>query len=442
MAELFARRFAGVFALIALLALFGVTPNVRAQAIDGLAAIDGSHDAVVDVLAQQPLPPPPPPAPDVLPSTALQGVIVGDLQVTGPSIPIPLNQRVLDYVSLFQGRLHEFMEDGMRRGSKYLPMIQGVLRAEGLPLDLAYVPLVESAFNPNALSKARAKGVWQFMKGTALENGLKSDWYIDERSDPEKATKAAANYLKYLADFFDGDWHLALASYNGGPGRVQQAIRRGGRSDFWQLSAKPRLLPRETRDYVPMILAAIVIARNPAQYGFAFEKEDLRPFETVSLPRPVDLHHIATWTGTTVDEIQALNPELRRKTTPIGDAQYSLKVPPGTSLEISRRMDESPEAELVSMTWYTVKSGDTIAGIAKKLRVTRADLSEANSLGMSSRLAAGQKLIVPPEATASARAAEQRSATSSKAPARKKKTASSTSSTASKSTVKKKASAD
>ena len=186
-----------------------------------------------------------------------------------------------------------------------------------------------------------------------------------------------------------------------------------------------------------MILAAIVIARNPAQYGFAFEKGYPRPFETVSLPRPVDLHHIATWTGTTVDEIQALNPELRRKTTPIGDAQYSLKVPPGTSLQASRRMDESPDAEPLPTTWYTVKSGDTIAGIAKKLRVTRADLSEANSLGMSTRLAAGQKSIVPPEATASARAAEQRSASESKAPVRKKKTAQSTRSSASKSTSKK-----
>jgi membrane-bound lytic murein transglycosylase D len=441
MARPFPRRIVGIFALIALLALAGAA-SLRAQVVDGLAAIEGSREVAVDALAQQPLPPEPPPAPDVLPSTTFHGGIVGDLQVPGHSIPTPLNQRVLDYVSLFQGRLHDFMEDGMRRGSKYLPMIQGVLRAEGLPLDLAYVPLVESAFNPNALSKARAKGVWQFMKGTALENGLRSDWYIDERSDPEKATKAAANYLKTLADFFGGDWHLALASYNSGPGRVQQAIRRGGRTDFWQLSAKPRLLPQETRDYVPMILAAIVIARNPAQYGFSFEKEDLRPFETVSLPRPVDLRHIATWTGTTVDEIQALNPELRRKTTPIGESQYSLKVPPGTSLEVSRRMDESPDAELVSMTWYTVKPGDTVAGIAKKLRVTRGDLSEANSLGLSTRLAAGQKLIVPPEAPASARAAEQRSA--SKAPVRKKKTVTTARSSAakSKSTTRKKPSAD
>jgi membrane-bound lytic murein transglycosylase D len=397
--------------------------SLHAQAIDSIAGTDGVGQQV-DVER-----PALPAAPDPLPSTAIHGAIVGDIQVAGHSIPVPLNQRVLEYVSLFQGRLHDFMEDGMKRGSKYLPMIQSVLRAEGLPLDLAYVPLVESAFNPNALSRARAKGVWQFMKGTALENGLKSNWYIDERSDPEKATQAAANYLKTLGDMFGGDWHLALASYNGGPGRVQKAIRQGGRNDFWQLSAKPKLLPRETRDYVPMILAAIVIARNPAQYGFVFEKEDLRPFETVSLERPVDLHHIATWSGSTVDEISALNPELRRKTTPIGASQYALRVPPGTSIEIARRLDESQGTELVSMNWYTVKSGDTIASIAKKMRVMRADLLEANALDRTSRLSAGQRLVVPPEATASARAAEQRA--TSKGTTKKKTGTSTKTSTAS-----------
>ena len=139
--------------------------------------------------------------------------------------------------------------------------------AEGIPLDLAYVPLVESAFKPSALSKAKARGIWQFMRGTALENGLKHDWYIDERADADKATLAAAKYLKTLGRMFDGDWHLALASYNGGPGRVQRAIKRSGRDDFWELSASSRFLPQETRDYVPLILAAILIAKNPAQYG-------------------------------------------------------------------------------------------------------------------------------------------------------------------------------
>ena len=318
-----------------------------------------------------------------------------DLPTEGYDIPIPLNRRVLAYIDLFQGRLHDFIEEGMKRGSKYLPMIQGVFQAEGLPLDLAYVPLVESAFKPNALSKAKAKGVWQFMKGTALENGLRHDWYIDERSDPEKATVAAANYLKTLAGLFSGDWHLALASYNGGPGRVQKAIRRVGQNDFWKLSEKAHVLPRETREYVPMILAAIVIARNPAHYGFSFEPDAQAAYETVTLPRPVDLRRVAEWAGTTIDTIQALNPELRRWTTPVKDSHYALKVPVGTSSDIARRLDETADTELVSLKWYTVKRGETLPAVAKALHVSRADLAEANDLRPTARIVAGQKLLVP-----------------------------------------------
>ncbi len=314
-------------------------------------------------------------------------------------VPIPLNQRVLSYVELFQGRLHDFIEEGLRRGSQYLPMIQNVFRAEGLPLDLAYVPLVESAFKPNALSRAKAKGVWQFMAGTAVENGLRRDWYIDERSDPEKATLAAAKYLRTLANLFGGDWHLALASYNGGPGRLQRAIKQTHVSDFWQLSAKPKLLPRETREYVPMILAAIVIARNPAQYGFDLEAESASSFEKVTLPRPVDLRRVAEWTGTSIDEIQSLNPELRRWTTPIRDEQYELKVPAGTAEVVRARLDDSVSTDLASLKFYVVKRGDTLPLIAKKLHVSNRDLAEANYLPVTARVAAGQKLMVPHEAT-------------------------------------------
>ena len=173
------------------------------------------------------------------PSTpGLKDAVQSDLLVGSHDIPIPLNQRVLSYIELFQGRLHDFIEEGMKRGSKYLPMIQSVFRAEGLPLDLAYVPLVESAFKPNALSRANAKGVWQFMSGTGLENGLRRDWYIDERSDPEKATVAAAKYLQTLSRLFGGDWHLALASYNGGPGRMQPPGNAGRTTAVWQLAAR------------------------------------------------------------------------------------------------------------------------------------------------------------------------------------------------------------
>ena len=332
-------------------------------------------------------------------ASSLTDTVRTDLETANHDIPIPLNPRVLAYVELFQGRLHDFIEEGMKRGSRSLPMIQSVFRAEGLPLDLAFVPLVESAFKPNALSRAKAKGVWQFMSGTALENGLRRDWYIDERSDPEKATVAAAKYLRVLAKMFDGDWHLALASYNGGPGRMQRAMKKAGLDDFWALSAKPRLLPRETREYVPMILAAMVIARNPSQYGFDFEPETAPEIDKVTLPRPVDLRRVAEWTDTTIDHIQALNPELRRWTTPVKDTKYQLKVPAGTAAIVTARLTEGPSAELASLKYYTVKRGETLLTIARKLRVSRADLAEANYLKLTSRVAPGQKLMVPHEAT-------------------------------------------
>ena len=278
-------------------------------------------------------------------------------------------------------------------------MIQNVFRAEGLPLDLAYVPLIESAFKPNALSRVKAKGVWQFMTGTAVENGLRRDWYIDERSDPEKATLAAAKYLRTLSTLFNGDWHLALASYNGGPGRLQRAIKTANLNDFWGLAEKPRALPHETREYVPMILAAIVIARNPAQYGFEFDPEAALAFESVTLPRPVDLRRVAEWTETTIDEIQTLNPELRRWTTPVRDTQYEMRVPPGTKDIVLSRLDASPTADLASLKYYTVKHGDTLALVARKLNVSKPDLAEANYLPVSARLTAGDRLIVPHEAT-------------------------------------------
>jgi membrane-bound lytic murein transglycosylase D len=333
------------------------------------------------------------PAPPELQEAAETDPVVHD-------IPIPLNQRVLTFVQLFQGRLRDFVQEGLQRGSRYLPMIQGILRAEGLPLDLAYVPLVESAFKPTALSRAKAKGVWQFMGGTGQENGLRQDWYIDERSDPEKATVAAARYLTTLAKMFDGDWHLALASYNGGPGRIQRAMQRSRQDDFWKIAAKPRMLPRETRDYVPMILAAIIIGRNPAQYGFYVEPDPPLSYENVTLPGPVDLRRIAEWTGTTIDEIHALNPELRRWTTPVSDTAYQLKVPMGTADAVAAQLSELPTADLVSLRWYTVKRGDTLATIARGLRVSRTDLAEANFLRATSRVTVGQKLIVPQEPTA------------------------------------------
>jgi len=334
------------------------------------------------------------------PSASTELIVKNDPEINEHDIPIPPdNPRVLAFIELFRGRLHDFLEEGLERGSRYLPMIQGVFRDEGLPLDLAYVPLVESAFKPNALSRTQAKGVWQFMRGTGLENGLRQDWYIDERSDPEKATVAAAKYLRTLSNMFNGDWHLALASYNSGPGRVQRALKSSRANDFWELAANPRLLPQETRDYVPMILAAIIIAGNPQQYGFEFEPEPAHEYEKVTLPRPTDLRVIAEWADTTIDTIQTLNPELRRWTTPIRDGAYTLKVPPGTGDIVRAKLEDASTRELASLRWYTVKPGDTVASVARTLRVNRSDLADANYMAPTSRLKPGSKLMVPHEST-------------------------------------------
>jgi membrane-bound lytic murein transglycosylase D len=331
----------------------------------------------------------PPPA-----LAAIKETVSADLAATSHDVPIQLNERVLAYVDLFRGRLREWVENGLSRGTKYLPMIQQVFRAEGLPLDLAYVPLIESAFKPNAVSRAQAKGVWQFMRGTALENGLKHDWYIDERADPEKATRAAAKYLTTLHRMF-GDWHLALASYNGGPGLVQRAMKRTGAEDFWELSAKPRALPRETREYVPMILAAIIIARNPVQYGFNIVPVPDLGFDTVTLDRAVDLRRVAEWTGAPIDEIQALNPELRRWTTPVRTPQYNLRVPRGSAETLLARLDEAPPTDFASLKWHTIRRGDTVSSLARRFKVSRSDLAEANGMGVKSRLRPGDQLLIP-----------------------------------------------
>ena len=321
--------------------------------------------------------------------------VKADLAATEHDVPIPQNARVLAYVELLQGRLRDYVAESLTRGTKYLPMIQDVFRAEGLPLDLAYIPVIESGFKPTALSKASARGPWQFMKPTAREQGLKFDWYIDERSDPEKATVAAAKYLKSLHKLFNGDWHLVLAAYNGGLGRVQRAIKRSGRDDFWSLSQSSRYLPRETREYVPLILAAIVVAKNPAQYGFEITPAEPINYEKVSVPRAIDLRRVAEWTGTSIDEIQALNPELRRWMTPVRYPEYEVKVPQGTAQEFTNRLASASPSDFVSLNWYTVKRGETLSSIARKLRVARSELAEANHLSVKAKVRPGQDLIIP-----------------------------------------------
>jgi membrane-bound lytic murein transglycosylase D len=326
---------------------------------------------------------------------ATQATVKADLEQHAHDIPIPDHPKVLSYVEVFQGRLRDYIQESLERGAKYMPMIQNVFRAEGLPLDLAYIPIIESSFKTNALSKASAKGPWQFMRGTAKDHDLKVDWFIDERSDPEKATVAAAQYLKTLSKMFDGDWNMVLAAYNGGPGRVSRAIKRSGVDDFWKLSSTSKYLPRETREYVPLILAAMIIGRNPAQYGFEVAAVQADAYEKVALPHAIDLRRVAEWAGTSVVEIQTLNPELRRWTTPVKYPDYEVKVPVGAGDKLTARLAEASPADFSTFKWYTAKKGDTLLTVARKYGVTRSDVAEANNLSTKSKLRPGQELMIP-----------------------------------------------
>jgi membrane-bound lytic murein transglycosylase D len=334
------------------------------------------------------------------PKPELRTAVELDLKATAHDIPIPLNGRVLAYIELFQGRLRDWFQAALQRGQAHIPKIQDRLRAQGLPQDLAYVPIVESAFHSTALSRAKAKGMWQLMRGTAVDQGLTCDWYVDERANPDLATGAALAYLGLLNRMFDGDWHLTLASYNGGPGTLQRAIKRRKTDDFWRLAAAGRTLPRETREYVPMVLAAIVVARNPAQYGFSVDQAPPAAFETVSLSGPVDLRRIAEWAGVAVDEIQRLNPELRRLTTPLRAEAFPLRVPAGTAVQVSAQLSSAAPEDLVALQYYTVRKGESLSTIAKQLRVKRADLAEANYLTIRSRVRPGERLVIPRAAPA------------------------------------------
>jgi membrane-bound lytic murein transglycosylase D len=327
------------------------------------------------------------------PAATTAETVAMDLARTKFDLDIPQSEKILSYVELFQGRLHDFMAAGLDRSLRFLPMIREVFAEEGVPADLAYVPLIESAFKSTALSRARARGMWQFMPATGIEYGLRQTWFVDERADPEKATVAAAKYLKSLHAFFDGDWNLALAAYNSGPGRVQTAIRRARTNDYWKLTAGTRFLPRETREYVPMIMAAMIVAKNPSLYGFDVGAANRLAYDRVTVPNAVDLKIIAEWIDVSVEELRDLNPELRRTTTPMGG--HELKVPIGTAPTLRARLATVDSSLFVQFTFHTVKRGETVATIARRHKITQAELRLANDLTPRSRLRVNQSLMIP-----------------------------------------------
>jgi membrane-bound lytic murein transglycosylase D len=275
-------------------------------------------------------------------------------------------------------------------GGPYLPAIREAFAAEGIPTELAYVALVESEFRSHAVSGAKAKGFWQFMPATGRRFGLAQDSWVDERSDTEKATRAAAQYLRHLHEVFE-DWNLALAAYNAGEGRVRRAIRRHGTSDFWELS-RARALPRETRDYVPRVQAAILMANAPERYGFEIDPAAPIPVDTVEVDGPFALRDVARCTGLGLDTLQDLNPELLRRATPARRG-FDLKVPEGSAEAVAACLESVPQIK----THVVRGRGVTLATVAKKYGTRVSDLARVNGLATRRRhtLARGTELIIP-----------------------------------------------
>ena len=308
-------------------------------------------------------------------------------------LPLTVNDVVVSYVNFFQTpRGRAIVEAGLRRKGKYQEMISRVLKEEGVPQDLIYLAQAESAFQSLALSRAGARGIWQFMQWRGNEYGLRRTWWVDERMDPEKATRAAAQHLRDLYGLF-GDWYLAIAAYNCGPGNVQKGIERTGYADFWELY-KRNVLPRETKNYVPIILALTLIAKDAAHYGISTEAEPPVDSDIVKPGRAIDLRLVAETIDVDVATLRALNPSLLRMATP-DDPQFVLHLPVGTAERFSAEIADIPADKWVSWRRHRVETGETLTSIAKQYRVTPASIADANELERGEALKPGEKLIIP-----------------------------------------------
>jgi membrane-bound lytic murein transglycosylase D len=325
-------------------------------------------------------------------STARQAVASDTSGVTY-DIPIVVNDAVLKILATFQGQLHEIIARGLARSGRYVPMIRRIFQEEGIPTDLAQVALIESSFLPRARSPRAAHGIWQFMPRTGRQYGLTANAIVDERSDPEKATRAAAKHLVYLHELFH-DWYLALAAYNAGEGKVLRAQERTGLNDFWQLAASG-MLRAQTQNYVPAVIAATLIAKNPAHYGFQIEYDAPLEYETVTLNRPVRLRDLAAADGIGLEELERLNPELKTGVTPRQPEGYELKVTPGSREVVRLAFAAAPTAKLSSPRKYTVRRGDTLAAVARRHGVSVTRLAEANALSPKAKVTRGEGLVIP-----------------------------------------------
>lgn len=323
-----------------------------------------------------------------------------DLPVS--DIPLTMNSKVEYFVNYFQTRGKASFSKWLSRSSRYIPMMKALLKREGMPEDLVYLAMIESGFQLNARSWASAVGPWQFMSGTGKRYALRIDLWVDERKDPVKATTAAALYLKELHGMFNGDWYLAAAGYNAGENKIMRAMNMYKSSDFWEIS-QGSYLKRETKEYVPKLLAAAIIAKDPAKYGFS-DIAYLPPveFDTTKIPARTDLELVAKLAGTTYEAIRDLNPALRHWCTPPNYPDYELHLPKGTKQQFEAAYNKWPAeqryTEKVLYTRYQAKRRDTLKTVARRFGTRPEVLADINGLSKKARIG-GKTLIVPAKNT-------------------------------------------
>ena len=339
-------------------------------------------------------------------NAALTAKVTAELKTTQSDFPLVVNDYVAGFISYFSNSVagHAHLLRSLERAGKYKEMISKNLRDEGVPQDLIYLAVAESGFQPQALNaRSGAGGMWQFMPTGAY--GLARNGWFDERFDPQKSSIAYAKYMKMLYNQF-GDWYLAMAAYDWGPGNVQRAVMRTGYADFWELYRR-NVLPGETKNYVPGIIAAIIMAKNPEQYGLDKLVPDAAVVsDTVSVDYAIDLRLVADVTNSSLLEIVALNPSLLRMTTP-RDMSFDLHIPVGTRDVFVERIKEIPEEKRASWRFHVVRAGESLDGIAAALHAHANDIAATNGLIVGDGVDAGDELVVP-VASAVANAGPQR----------------------------------
>jgi membrane-bound lytic murein transglycosylase D len=309
-------------------------------------------------------------------------------------IPIVINARVEQFIECFQTTARERFVTWLARSPRYIPLMKNLFKAHGLPEDLVYIAFIESGFDPYAYSRSRASGPWQFIRWTGKRYGLRVDWWVDERRDPEKSTLAAAKYLKDLYVRFEC-WYLAAAGYNAGEYKIINAMRRYRTEDFWKL-AEYRYLKRETKNYVPQMIAAALIAKDPERYGFTdVEYQEPLRYEKVKVPELTGLLLVAKACETPIEEIKNLNPELKRGVTPPNEDAYEIRIPFGKKDFFLKNFETLQPFEKFEFKTHLVKTGETLSGIARHYRVDLAPFLELNHLKKTSRISKGMTLLIP-----------------------------------------------